>query len=146
MLFAILLGSASAYAQPAQPQSEPSGASSSEAKGPASAPAPLVILFDAGSSELRPRDRAILDHASRAYNEGKPIVMIVTGTSDRVGDPRTNLTLSARRANAVLHGLLERGIPADRFQLLAKGETELPIPTKPGVAEARNRSVEISWH
>ena len=74
-----------------------------------------------------------------------PIVMIVTGTSDRVGNPRMNLSLSQKRATAVLAALLDRGIPADRFQVLAKGETELPIPTKPGIAEARNRSVEISW-
>jgi outer membrane protein OmpA-like peptidoglycan-associated protein len=45
----------------------------------------------------------------------------------------------------VLNGLLERGIPADRFQLLAKGETELPVPEKEGVPEARNRRVEITW-
>ena len=104
-----------------------------------------MILFDEGSSTLRPQDKATLDHASRAYNEGKPIVMIVTGTSDRVGNPRMNLSLSQKRATAVLAALLDRGIPADRFQVLAKGETELPIPTKPGIAEARNRSVEISW-
>lgn len=123
LLVAILLGNATAYAQPA----------------------PLVILFSAGSSALRPQDKAVLDRASRAYNEGQPIVMIHTGTSDRVGGARMNLTLSQRRATAVLTGLLDRGIPADRFQVLAKGETELPVPTKQGIAEARNRSVEISW-
>ncbi len=112
----------------------------------AGAPAPLVILFDRGSSTLRPQDKAVLDHASRSYNEGKPIVMILTGTADRVGAAQVNLTLSQRRALAVLKGLLDRGIPADRFQILAKGETELPVPTGQGVPEARNRSVEISWH
>jgi flagellar motor protein MotB len=28
---------------------------------------------------------------------------------------------------------------------LAKGETELPVPTNQGVAEAQNRRVEITW-
>ena len=123
---------------PAQPS-----AAAKEATG---APAPLVVLFETGSSALLPQYQSILDRASRAYNEGKPIVMIVTGSSDRVGTPQVNLTLSQRRATAVLKGLLDRGIPANRFQVLAKGETELPVPTVPGIAEAQNRRVEISWH
>ena len=123
---------------PTQPSAVPK-----EATG---APAPLVVLFETGSSTLLPQYQAVLDRASRAYNEGKPIVMIVTGSSDRVGTPQMNLSLSQRRATAVLKGLLDRGIPASRFQVLAKGETELPVPTVQGVAEAQNRRVEISWH
>jgi outer membrane protein OmpA-like peptidoglycan-associated protein len=71
--------------------------------------------------------------------------MILTGAADRTGDAQVNLELSQRRAAAVLQGLLARGIPADRFQVLAKGETELPVPTNAGVAELQNRRVEISW-
>ena len=109
------------------------------------APAPLVVYFEMGSSMIRNEDKAVLDHASRAYNEGKPIVMILTGSADRTGKAEENLVLSERRAAAVLKGLLARGIPADRFQVLAKGETELPVPTNPGVAELQNRRVEITW-
>ena len=115
-----------------------------DAAAPA-APAPLVVYFDMGSIAIRNEDKAVLDHASRAFNEGKPIVMILTGTADRTGSAEVNLELSQRRAAAVLKGLLARGIPADRFQVLAKGETELPVPTNPGVAEAQNRRVEITW-
>jgi outer membrane protein OmpA-like peptidoglycan-associated protein len=109
------------------------------------APAPLVVYFDMGSTMIRNDDKAVLDHASRAFNEGKPIVMILTGTADRTGDAAVNLEISQLRAAAVLRGLIDRGIPADRFQVLAKGETELPVPTNPGVAEAQNRRVEITW-
>jgi outer membrane protein OmpA-like peptidoglycan-associated protein len=115
------------------------------AKADAAAPAPLVVYFDAGSTTIRKEDKAVLDHASRAYSEGKPIVMVLTGTADRTGDAKVNLEISQRRAAAVLQGLLARGIPADRFQVLAKGETELPVPTNEGVAELQNRRVEITW-
>ncbi len=145
---AVMLSGASAYAQsapPAQPAAPEADKTSPAPKDAAGAPSSLVVLFDEGSSTLRAQDKATLDRASRAYNEGKPIVMIVTGTSDRVGNPRMNLSLSQKRATAVLAALLDRGIPADRFQVLAKGETELPVPTKAGISEARNRSVEISW-
>ena len=72
--------------------------------------------------------------------------MIITGSADRSGSPARNLKLSQERANAVFQGLLDRGIPADRFQILAKGETELPVPTAQGKVERENRRVVISWH
>ena len=88
---------------------------------------------------------AILDQASRAYSEGKPVVMILTGSSDRTGPPQRNLDLSQQRANAVLQGLIGRGIPAYRFQILAKGESEPPVATRDHTSEPRNRSVAITW-
>jgi outer membrane protein OmpA-like peptidoglycan-associated protein len=126
------------------PASAPTAAKTA-AQPATAAPAPLVVFFDMGRSTIRNEDKAVLDHASRAYNEGKPIVMILTGTADRTGNPAENLALSERRAAAVLKGLLARGIPADRFQVLAKGETDPPVPTNFGVAELQNRRVEITW-
>jgi outer membrane protein OmpA-like peptidoglycan-associated protein len=111
----------------------------------AKAPDKLVILFDAGSAKVREADIATLDHASRLYQAGKPIVMVVSGSSDSVGDPDRNLNLSQRRAMAVLHGLVARGIPEERFQVVSKGATDLPVATPVGTAEPQNRRVEISW-
>jgi len=140
-----LTASAAAYATDSSTPANPAKADAPRADAATAAPAPLVVYFDMGSSTIRSADNAVLDHASRAFNEGKPIVMILTGTTDRTGDAAVNLELSQRRAAAVLRGLIARGIPADRFQILAKGETELPVPTNTGVAEARNRRVEITW-
>jgi outer membrane protein OmpA-like peptidoglycan-associated protein len=149
ILFAITV---SCLATPAAAQSTPAVSAAAQPAEPApaaqpaaGAPAPLVLYFDVGSSTIRSEDRAVLDAASHAYNEGKPIVMILTGSSDRTGSSEANLTLSERRAGAVLKGLRDRGIPADRFQVLAKGETDPPVPTNQGVAELRNRRVEITW-
>jgi outer membrane protein OmpA-like peptidoglycan-associated protein len=143
-LVASCLAASAAAQTSGSPSQAPTDVAKTDAPAPA-APAPLVVYFDMGSSMIRNEDKAVLDHASRAYNEGKPIVMILTGTADRTGNPEENLVLSERRATAVLKGLLARGIPADRFQVLAKGETELPVPTNPGVAELQNRRVEITW-
>lgn len=143
MLSIFLCVGSGAWAQPAKQVSaqvpEPNG--EAEKAGPAS----LNIYFSSGSSVLRPEDKAVLDKASRTYNEGRPIVMILTGTSDSSGNPAVNLLLSQKRATAVLNGLLGRGIPANRFQIVAKGETELPVPTSRGISEAKNRRVEITW-
>ena len=144
-------------ATPQQPTATPQEGGNSAAPGPVSAAAPggnseggqaagkLVLLFGTGSAELDAQNEAILDKASRLYRDGRPIIMIVSGTSDTTGSPTRNLTLSQQRATAVAHGLLARGIPAQRTQILAKGETNLPVPTAQGVAEAQNRRVEITW-
>jgi outer membrane protein OmpA-like peptidoglycan-associated protein len=109
------------------------------------APDKLVVYFDAGSYRLRAEDVATLDHASRLYHVGKPIVMIVSGSTDPVGSPEVNLSLSQRRAMTVLRGLVARGIPAERFQVVSKGETYLPVAAPPGTPEPQDRRVEISW-
>jgi outer membrane protein OmpA-like peptidoglycan-associated protein len=148
VLFAASCIAASAAAQTTDPAPAPKNATEaakSDTQPAPAAPAPLVVFFDVGSATLRIEDKVVLDHASRAYNEGKPIVMILTGTADRTGSAEVNLEISQRRAEAVLKGLLARRIPADRFQVLAKGETELPVPTNEGVADMQNRRVEITW-
>lgn len=110
-----------------------------------SAPSALFVYFDLGSASIRTKDRAVLDQASRLYREGKPIVMVVSGSTDTSGSASDNLRLSQRRADAVLQGLVSRGIPVERFQVVAKGATDPAIPTAPGVSEERNRRVEITW-
>ena len=110
-----------------------------------SAPSSLLFYFDPGSATVRPKDTALLDQASRLYREGKPIVMIVSGSADATGSAASNLQLSQRRAHNVLKGLVSRGIPIERFQVVAKGGTDPAVPTTPGVAEERNRCVELTW-
>lgn len=154
-LLASSLLSGAAWAQTTAPAPD-----SAPAKAPVQAPATvsdaapaatpaqpdrLSVFFDLGSATVRPQDVAVLDHASRLYTDGKPIVMILTGSTDTVGSPLQNLRLSQQRALVVLTQLVARGIPAERFQILAKGETELPVADPANTAEPRNRRVEIAW-
>ena len=120
------------------------------AQTPAAQPAPkapdsLVLYFNLGSATVRPQDEALLDQASRLYRDGNPIVMVVAGGTDTVGAPEHNLLLSQQRADAVVRGLIARGIPAARFQLVAKGESEPAVATADDVANDSNRRVEITW-
>ena len=136
----LLLASAPAWAD--QTQAAPAGQT---AQANTKAPDALDLYFANGSAAIRPEDIKLLDKASRLYSEGKPIVMVVSGSADQVGSPAYNLKLSQARADAVVHGLVERGIPAERFQILAKGVSELPVPTAANTVEPRNRRVEITW-
>jgi OOP family OmpA-OmpF porin len=111
----------------------------------ATAPAPLVIFFPSGGAAVPPGETGVLDRAARLFRDGNPLVMTVSGAADSVGSPTANLQLSQQRADAVFHELIARGIPAQRFQVLAKGITDPSVPTPPGTAEPNNRRVEISW-
>ena len=147
----VLAGSAvAAMAQQADPQTP-------TAPAPVTAPAPggaaqgaepvdkLVLLFNTGAYALDAHNQSILDQASRLYREGRPIIMIVSGSTDAVGQPADNLLLSQRRATAVVRGMIARGIPAERTQILAKGETNPAVPAQRGMPEPQNRRVEITW-
>lgn len=114
----------------------------------ATEPAPsdkLTILFATGSATVDDTGVSTLDHAARLYRAGHPVVMIVSGSADRSGSPARNLTLSERRARNVLDGLVDRGIPVDRLQLLAKGVTDPVAAGTPADPAPENRRVEITW-
>ena len=109
------------------------------------APDSIDIYFASGSTAIRPADLGKLDHAARLFRAASPIIMQVSGTADSTGSAEANLRLSQERANNVLRGLVERGIPAARFQVLAKGVTDPPVQSPPGTPEERNRLVRITW-
>lgn len=127
-----LLAGAPAFAQSAPPAS-------------AKAPDSLSVFFDPGSAAITSQSAGVLDQAARTYRDGKPIIMVVSGGSDSTGSAAANLRLSQIRADKVLQGLVARGIPVERFQVLAKGETEPPVAAPDRTAEPRNRRVDISW-
>ena len=159
----LLAASAVAMAQtptPVPPIPAPASAASAPAAStasstPAAAPAPaspaaqaptsLSVFFAYGSSSLPPKEQATLDEASRIFNDGKPIVMIITGMTDATGAPGPNLLLSQKRADAVFDGLVARGLPPEHFQILAAGATESLSGKAPTGADQALRKVEITW-
>jgi outer membrane protein OmpA-like peptidoglycan-associated protein len=105
----------------------------------------ITVLFLTGSARLQEEQHDQLDRVARLFRDGNPVVMVVTGTADTVGDPSSNLDLSIARARAVADGLVARGIPIERLQVLGRGNSELPVGTADEVPEARNRSARITW-
>ena len=67
----------------------------------------------------------------------------VNGYTDTSGTPRYNQGLSVRRAQAVAAELVRDGVPAAAISIHGFGETNLLVPTGPGVREPQNRRVEI---
>lgn len=68
----------------------------------------------------------------------------VTGHSDNVGDPRANLDLSERRANAVRARLIELEIPPERVEVVGMGEGEPVASNRSPAGRAKNRRIEFT--
>ena len=68
----------------------------------------------------------------------------MAGHTDTVGTDQYNDALSLRRAERVRALLIGRGIAPDSVGAIGRGKRELRVPTPDGVAEPRNRRVEIT--
>jgi OOP family OmpA-OmpF porin len=122
-----------------------SGSAPAPAAGPIAAAAPkpsvesLTIAFNDASATLSPDAQHQLDGAARLYREAGPEVMIVSGHTDKSGDEFKNVLLSARRAEQIKQALVDRGVPANKLQIVAVGEAE-PVPGIPP-----SRAAIVTW-
>jgi outer membrane protein OmpA-like peptidoglycan-associated protein len=69
--------------------------------------------------------------------------VVVVGHTDAVGSDAFNDDLARKRAESIRAALLARGLAATDVVAIGRGKRELLVPTADGVAEPRNRRVEI---
>jgi OOP family OmpA-OmpF porin len=103
-----------------------------------------TVYFTLGQDELTEESRKelapILDDIAK---RPAPDVAAI-GHADQSGPERVNETLAMRRAERVRDLLVQRGVPASRIEVVGRGSRDPAIRAAQGVAEARNRRVEIS--
>ena len=69
--------------------------------------------------------------------------VLVGAPTDRVGSPPANAALSRQRAELIRNELIRLGVAAQNIEVIARGKREPVVPTADGVAEPRNRRVEV---
>ncbi len=106
-------------------------------------PKSFLLYFPTGSTAPDPASLPALDEAAADITRRATSNVSVIGHSDSAGDPAANQKLSMARADAVRRMLEARGVPVDAMALSGHGANDPLVPTAPGVAEARNRRVEI---
>lgn len=104
---------------------------------------PFVVFFENASARIDGSARTVLNAAAKAYAGAAPVVVVIAGHTDTVGGVQVNTLLSQRRAEAVADALSMLGVPQRDMALEAYGEEQLKVKTADGVAEPRNRRVEI---
>lgn len=107
-------------------------------------PVSFLLYFITGTDDLTDESRAELARMlSELRNRPAPDILVI-GHTDRVGGAEANDQLSLQRAERVKADLVSQGIPAERIRAAGRGEREPLVPTANGVAEPRNRRVEIN--
>jgi peptidoglycan-associated lipoprotein len=82
------------------------------------------ILYDFGKTDLRPESMISLDKLVETLNENPNITIELMSNSDYIGDDKTNLEISQKRAQSVVDYLIEKNIAADRLKATGNGETK----------------------
>lgn len=103
-----------------------------------------VLNFNFESTEIDGQGAAILDTVVETLNNMKQYVVRLGGHTDRAGEENFNLQLSKNRAEAVAKKLEARGITIAPEHIEAFGESVPIVKTEDGVANKRNRRVEIN--
>lgn len=103
-----------------------------------------TIYFQSGKTKLDPHSqqdfKAMVAEAVRRPG----VDATVAGHADRTDSDSRNEMLSLLRAYYIRDELVKAGIPIERIEVDAYGETIPAIPTKDNVPEVRNRRVEVT--
>jgi outer membrane autotransporter protein len=102
-----------------------------------------LVFFDWDRADLTDRTRRTIAEAAAASTRVRLTRIQVNGYTDTSGTPRYNQALSVRRARAVAGELMRDGVSGSSIAIRGLGETNLLVPTGPGVREWQNRRVEI---
>lgn len=102
------------------------------------------ILFDVNSDVIKPESFGVLKGIATVLKENGDVKVKIIGHTDSDGNDAANLTLSQKRAAAVIKVLSEEfGIDASRMQSDGKGETQPVGDNKTKEGKAANRRVEF---
>jgi outer membrane protein OmpA-like peptidoglycan-associated protein len=102
-----------------------------------------VLYFVEGKDEFTEESKREFDKVlSEVARRPVPDVLVV-GHTDAVGSDQFNDALGLRRAETVRAALIAVGIPAADVQAISRGKRAPAVPTPDGIAEPRNRRVEI---
>ena len=92
------------------------------------------IFYDFDKATLRPESATALDELVKLLNENPNVTIELSAHTDYKGSDQYNERLSQRRAESVVHYLIEHGIAADRLTPKGYGEGK-PKTIKRKVAE-----------
>jgi outer membrane protein OmpA-like peptidoglycan-associated protein len=107
-------------------------------------PVSFALYFISGRDQLTAESKVELRKALAELKRRAVPDIVVIGHTDTVGNTDANDQLSLARAGRVRDELVAQGLPADRIVAAGRGERELLVRTADGVAEPRNRRVEVN--
>jgi outer membrane protein OmpA-like peptidoglycan-associated protein len=105
--------------------------------------ATFTLYFVEGKDVLTEESRQLVE-TSLAEIAHRPVPdVLVVGHTDLVGTNASNDALSRQRADLIRNELIRLGVDAQNIEVVARGKRDPIVPTADGVAEPRNRRVEV---
>lgn len=102
-----------------------------------------VLYFPLDSDRLGDSAQAALAALVEYVKSAGNVTVSINGHADRLGSEQYNLDLSERRSRYVFAALKAAGVSEHMLKYFAFGESDPAVPTEDGVAEPKNRRVEI---
>jgi OmpA-OmpF porin, OOP family len=101
------------------------------------------IRFEPARATIDPDSRGLLDRLVEIAMRCPNANIEVAGHTDADGQDAANLTLSEKRAQAVVDYLEKAGLPASRFTALGYGSTQPVADNNTDEGKAQNRRIEF---
>ncbi len=104
-----------------------------------------TIEFDTASDVIRPSGKVILDQVSKVLQSSTAAANVeVGGHTDSRGKPEANMSLSERRANAVMKYLTTKGVGTSSLSAKGYGDTKPIAENTTPAGQLKNRRIEFS--
>ncbi len=101
------------------------------------------ILFDFDKADILPGSKPQIDQLAQLLGADPALKVLIVGHTDGKGAFDYNLSLSQRRAQAVVDALVAQGITADRLTPAGAGMVAPIATNRTEAGRAENRRVEI---
>ncbi len=109
-------------------------------------PDKFILYFKSGKTELTAESEAVLPDILASIKKRGAVSIAISGHTDTVGSDKLNDVLSRTRADSIRDFLIKGGVSGDLITVTSHGKGNPLIPTTDGVAEPRNRRVEVTVH
>lgn len=102
------------------------------------------LSFDVGKSDIKDEHVPLLEKVKQVIEMFPESQLVVEGHTDASGDPKSNITLSEKRAFAVMQYLRQSLlIPADRIQSIGYGSEKPVASNQTAEGRAKNRRIDV---
>ena len=125
---------------------------SAAAVAPGVAVAPMApdllstVYFEAGITQIRPRDRSILDAHAVWQRDKTKRFLVIEGHTDGPGDSEFSRDIGEQRARAAKAYLVTRGVIPDQIMTESRGGAQPSCQEKTAACRALNRRATVSRH
>ncbi len=104
-----------------------------------------AVFFPFDSTDAGAEGSAVAEQAAAALTAKPDQKIQVIGHADQTGSSDYNLALSKRRAEEVKRLLITAGVPEDKIEVIAQGDTQPKVVSGSDRREAGNRRVDIRF-